>query len=123
MRPLLQRAIDLAVRAHRDSEDPPGEPYIVHPMRVMLAVSQADDAHLPKLDAALAHYAEGLPAAARAALARFWHAWNGVGEPDWADFQRHRTAFEQRAADWALELATLGDLAGNLAAFAKSQLK
>lgn len=42
---LLQTAIDLAVNAHRSDEDPPGEPYIVHPMRVMLAVSQADDAH------------------------------------------------------------------------------
>jgi (p)ppGpp synthase/HD superfamily hydrolase len=42
---LLQKAIGLAVRAHRRSEDPPGEPYIVHPMRVLLAVSQANDAH------------------------------------------------------------------------------
>jgi guanosine-3',5'-bis(diphosphate) 3'-pyrophosphohydrolase len=33
------------VQAHRDSEDPPGEPYFVHVMRVMLAVSQADDTH------------------------------------------------------------------------------
>lgn len=32
---MLQRAIDLAVAAHRDMEDPPGEPYILHPMRVM----------------------------------------------------------------------------------------
>ena len=31
----LQRAIDLAVAAHRKMEDPPGEPYILHPMRVM----------------------------------------------------------------------------------------
>ena len=84
---------------------------------------QADDAHLPKLDAALEHYARHLPADARAALARFWHAWNGAGQPDWADFQRHRAVFERRAADWAQELATLGDLAGNLADFAKSQLK
>lgn len=45
MATLLQKAIDLAVEAHRDAEDPPGEPYIVHVMRVMLAVSQADDAH------------------------------------------------------------------------------
>ena len=36
---LLQRAIDLAVKAHRDMEDPPGEPYILHPMRVMLRFS------------------------------------------------------------------------------------
>jgi (p)ppGpp synthase/HD superfamily hydrolase len=42
---LLQKAIALAVLAHRNSEDPPGEPYIVHPMRVMLSVSQADDSH------------------------------------------------------------------------------
>lgn len=40
----LQKAIDLAVKAHRGAEDPPGEPYIVHPMRVLLAVSQGDDA-------------------------------------------------------------------------------
>jgi uncharacterized repeat protein (TIGR03837 family) len=84
---------------------------------------QADDAHLPKLDAALAHYADPLPAKARAALARFWHAWNGVGQPDWADFQRHEAVLAQRAAQWARELAALGDLAGNLAVFAKSQLK
>lgn len=45
MASLLQKAIELAVKAHRESEDPPGEPYIVHPMRVLLAVSQADDAH------------------------------------------------------------------------------
>lgn len=84
---------------------------------------QSDDAHLPKLDAALSHYAGPLPAPARAALGRFWHAWNGVGEPDWADFSGHRALFEQRAAAWAQELAGLGDLAGNLAGFAKSQLK
>ncbi|WP_341314743.1 elongation factor P maturation arginine rhamnosyltransferase EarP [Paraburkholderia sp. IMGN_8] len=84
---------------------------------------QADDAHLPKLDAALAHYARTLPADARNALARFWHAWNGAGQPDWADFQRHRAVLKQRAAEWARELAQVGDLAGNLALFAKSQLK
>jgi uncharacterized repeat protein (TIGR03837 family) len=84
---------------------------------------QADDAHLPKLDAALAHYAGPLPAAARAALARFWHAWNGNGAPDWADLQRHRPLLDARAKDWARELASIGDLAGNLAGFAKSQLK
>ncbi|WP_424062899.1 elongation factor P maturation arginine rhamnosyltransferase EarP [Paraburkholderia sp.] len=84
---------------------------------------QADDAHLPKLDAALEHYGRHLPADARRALAGFWHAWNGAGQPDWADFQRHRKVLERRATDWAQELATLGDLAGNLADFAKSQLK
>ena len=84
---------------------------------------QADDAHLPKLDAALAHYARTLGADARGALARFWHAWNGAGRPDWIELQRHFPALERRAAEWADELARVGDLAGNLALFAKTQLK
>jgi uncharacterized repeat protein (TIGR03837 family) len=84
---------------------------------------QSDDAHLPKLDAALDHYAKGLSDDARASLGRFWHAWNGVGKPDWQDFWRHRQLFEQRARAWAVELASIGDLAGNLAEFAKVQLK
>ncbi|NIF81071.1 elongation factor P maturation arginine rhamnosyltransferase EarP [Paraburkholderia sp. Cy-641] len=84
---------------------------------------QADDAHLPKLDAALAHYTRTLPADARAALERFWHAWNGAGQPDWAQFQRHCPTLRQRAAAWADELAQVGDLAGNLTSFAKTQLK
>jgi uncharacterized repeat protein (TIGR03837 family) len=83
---------------------------------------QSDDAHLPKLDAALAHYAGGLPDAARESVARFWHAWNGAGTPDWADFWRHRSLLEARAAQWAAELAAVGDLAGNLAAHAASHL-
>jgi uncharacterized repeat protein (TIGR03837 family) len=84
---------------------------------------QTDAAHLPKLDAALAHYARELSAPAHAALGRFWHAWNGAGTPDWADFWRYRPALEKRAATWADELAAIGDLAGNLAEFTKTQLK
>jgi uncharacterized repeat protein (TIGR03837 family) len=84
---------------------------------------QADDAHLQKLDAALAHWTATLPAAARGATARFWHAWNGGGQPDWSDFWRHRRSLQARAAKWANELAAVGDLAGKLAEFAKTQLK
>jgi uncharacterized repeat protein (TIGR03837 family) len=84
---------------------------------------QADDAHLPKLDAALAHYAATLPDAPRAALTRFWHAWNGTGTPDWANFRQHLPRFATRADEWARELAQAGDLAANLARYAKSQLK
>ena len=84
---------------------------------------QADDAHLPKLDAALDHYAAPLAVEERAALARFWHAWNGRGTPAWADFARHLPAYEARATAWAAELAGVRDLAGNLAGFAKTQLK
>ncbi|RQR48000.1 elongation factor P maturation arginine rhamnosyltransferase EarP [Burkholderia sp. Bp9140] len=84
---------------------------------------QADDAHLPKLDAALAHLSAGLADAPRAALERFWHAWNGAGTPDWADLLQHRAAFDANAARWADALASVGDLAGKLAEYAKSQLK
>ncbi|CAB3718204.1 hypothetical protein LMG22037_04538 [Paraburkholderia phenoliruptrix] len=84
---------------------------------------QADDAHLPKLDAALAHYARTLAAEPAAALARFWHAWNGGGVPDWAALCRHAPALRRRAVEWAGELAQVGDLAGNLALFTKTQLK
>src|SRR4051794_193334 len=38
----LQRAIEFAVQAHRDEQDPPGEPYILHPMRVMLSLPEED---------------------------------------------------------------------------------
>lgn len=37
------------VQAHGDSEDPPGEPYIVHPMRVVVSISKTDDAHQDEL--------------------------------------------------------------------------
>ncbi|AZQ50552.1 elongation factor P maturation arginine rhamnosyltransferase EarP [Burkholderia cenocepacia] len=84
---------------------------------------QADDVHLPKLDAALAHLSAGLADAPRAALERFWHAWNGVGTPDWADFWQHRAALDANARRWADALAAVGDLAGKLAEYAKSQLK
>ena len=83
---------------------------------------QADDAHLPKLDAALAHYTRRLDAATRDAVTRFWHAWNGAGAPDWADLWRHRPALEARAAQWAHELARIGDLAGNLAAHVAARM-
>src|SRR5688572_12380504 len=39
--PNLQRAIELAVVAHSGQEDLPGEPYITHPMRVMLALADS----------------------------------------------------------------------------------
>ncbi|MDR5809579.1 elongation factor P maturation arginine rhamnosyltransferase EarP [Caballeronia sp. LZ019] len=83
---------------------------------------QADDAHLPKLDAALAHYTSGLSPTARAAIDRFWHTWNGAGTPDWADFWRHRGEFAARASQWADELAGVGDLAGNLVAHVAARM-
>ncbi|KMY86918.1 hypothetical protein BUMB_01466c [Candidatus Paraburkholderia calva] len=83
---------------------------------------QADDAHVPKLDAALAHYTAGLASAARDAMTRFWHAWNGNGTPDWVAFWSHRRELETRAAQWATELVRIGDLAGNLVSHANTRV-
>ncbi|MHC4192318.1 MAG: GTP pyrophosphokinase, partial [Planctomycetota bacterium] len=35
----LENAIRLAVRAHQDQVDKAGEPYILHPLRVMLSLN------------------------------------------------------------------------------------
>ncbi|KMZ12580.1 hypothetical protein BHUM_03736c [Candidatus Burkholderia humilis] len=83
---------------------------------------QTDDAHLPKLDVALEHITRGLTPGARAAMTRFWHAWNGAGTPDWAAFWAHRREMEARAAQWAQELASIGDLAGNLVAHVHARI-
>ncbi|SAK81901.1 hypothetical protein AWB77_04139 [Caballeronia fortuita] len=83
---------------------------------------QADDAHVPKLDAALAHYTRTLQKSARDAVARFWHAWNGAGMPDWAEFRAHRHTLERRAVKWAAELEDIGDLAGNLVAHVAARM-
>lgn len=41
--PGLQEAIALAVNAHRGQVDKAGEPYILHPLRVMLSLEAHDD--------------------------------------------------------------------------------
>lgn len=43
--PSLQRAIELAVKAHAGQEEG-GEPYILHPMRVMLSLADSGDDEL-----------------------------------------------------------------------------
>lgn len=42
----LQRAIELAVAAHSGQEDLPGEPYVTHVMRVMLALADSGEHEL-----------------------------------------------------------------------------
>lgn len=41
---MLERAIKLAVEAHAGRTDKAGQPYILHPLRVMLALPQDDEA-------------------------------------------------------------------------------
>ncbi|MCB0077398.1 MAG: HD domain-containing protein [Anaerolineales bacterium] len=44
----LERAIEIAVDAHRGQRDKAGEPYILHPLRVMLRVA-SDEARIVAL--------------------------------------------------------------------------
>src|SRR3569833_3293386 len=44
--PNLLRAIELAVKAHAGQEGSPGEPYILHPMRVMLSLADSGNDEL-----------------------------------------------------------------------------
>ncbi len=92
------------------------QPYVWH------LYPQSNDAHLPKLDAALAHYTAQLDSATRDATIRFWHAWNGIGTPDWNDFWQYRQTLHTHAPQWARQLSAIGDLAGNLVRFVLSQL-
>jgi GTP diphosphokinase / guanosine-3',5'-bis(diphosphate) 3'-diphosphatase len=46
----LERAIEIAARAHAGQTDKAGQPYILHPLRVMLAVNS-----LPEKMAAVMH--------------------------------------------------------------------
>jgi uncharacterized repeat protein (TIGR03837 family) len=93
---------------------------------------QHDDAHVPKLDAALDHYAARLGPDAALALGRFWHIWNGAPHTlaqgidaagAWASLIQHRDALTRGAREWIDELHAHGDLAANLAEFAESRLK
>ncbi|CAB3787107.1 elongation factor P maturation arginine rhamnosyltransferase EarP [Pararobbsia alpina] len=52
-----------------------GRPFVWH------IYPQHDDAHLPKLEAALARYGRNVDAPAARALQRLWHMWNGVSAP------------------------------------------
>lgn len=85
---------------------------------------QEDGAHLAKLDAFLARYAEPLPAAAADAATRLFHAWNtGEGLPAaWEAYLAHLPALERHGRDWAQALATQNDLAANLVKFCGGKL-
>ncbi|MDR1423648.1 MAG: elongation factor P maturation arginine rhamnosyltransferase EarP [Azoarcus sp.] len=63
---------------------------------------QEDEAHLKKLDAFLALYCAGLAASAAKALADFWHAWNGCGDPAaaWPGFARILPLLDAHARHW-----------------------
>ena len=88
---------------------------------------QHDSAHLPKLEAFLDLYCQGLPQAIAAATRRFWRAWNaGDGaelEAAWPGFLEYRIELRAQAMNWARELSKAGNLANNLVQFCENLLK
>jgi len=88
--------------------------------------AQAEQAHLPKLNALLEIASTGLPDAAAKAQRDFWLAWNGVlPEPDlprlWQGLLAQWPALTQRAANWSETLAKEDDLASRLVNFRKKK--
>lgn len=85
---------------------------------------QAENAHLPKLEAFLDIYTAGLPAAASAAAKHLFFAWNsGQGLPAaWNDFISQLPVLARQAKPWADSLAAQGDLAGKLVKFCRGKL-
>lgn len=93
---------------------------------------QRDDAHVDKLDAALAAYTRALPAETARVVDRFWRAWNGApreaGMPaeaglDWPAWRQADLTLRAHARGWVETLRQAGSLAANLAELAQSRLK
>lgn len=80
---------------------------------------QQDDAHHTKLEAFMARYGAGLSAPAGDALAGFWRAWNGCGDPGaaWLAFADALPVLQAHAHAWCEGLAARPDLVENLLAF------
>ena len=95
---------------------------------VWQAYPQADAAHRDKIRALLAHYTEGLDAAAARAVGALWRHWNGMpaGEDmraSWAAWRAQQAAIERHAHAWCGRLEGAGRLAAKLVDFAENKLK
>jgi uncharacterized repeat protein (TIGR03837 family) len=89
---------------------------------------QEAGAHRVKLDAFIAEYTRGWPAAESDALASFWRHWNQARAPSvddlsksWREFGEKSQALTRRAAEWKSKLKLVGDLAANLVCFAEQK--
>lgn len=87
---------------------------------------QAEQAHLPKLNALLDIACTGLPDRAATAQRDFWLAWNGaLPDPDWPRLWQALLAqwpvLAQRTANWSETLKKEDDLATRLVNFLKKK--
>lgn len=80
---------------------------------------QADNAHLIKLTAFLAHYCDGLPAELKQAINALWHAWNQGQDCTlaWNQCLSHYALWYKHSDNWTQKLNSFGDLAGKLVQF------
>jgi len=95
---------------------------------VWQAYPQADAAHWNKLNALLAHYTEGLDAAAARAVSGMWQHWNGIPGADtmavcWAAWRAQQAAIERHAEAWSDRLRLAGRLTDKLVDFAENKIK
>jgi uncharacterized repeat protein (TIGR03837 family) len=90
---------------------------------------QEAGAHRLKLDAFLDSYAAGLELGAAAALRTLSYQWNHMDGPPvnladtWRVFLQHVKALNGHAPVWAGQVAGIGDMATNLAQFARDRVK
>lgn len=93
------------------------------------AYPQAEDAHRMKLDAFLDIYCDALPASAGLAVARMTRVWNDAASQAfaiasaWQAYIDALALLDDHAARWAQRLEGSGELAANLARFARDKLK
>ncbi len=99
------------------------KPFVWSPYR------QASDAHHNKLDAFLSLYTRDLAADAARPYTAFSRRWNRIDEGDaegaatWAALLEQQQTLRIHGLSWSLRLASLGDLASNLARFCSQRLK
>ncbi|MDR1227938.1 MAG: elongation factor P maturation arginine rhamnosyltransferase EarP [Azoarcus sp.] len=82
---------------------------------------QENGVHHVKLDAFLDLYSAGLDVAAAGALAGFWRAWNGRGDPSatWPAFAHALPELEAHARNWCTGLHARSDLSAELWRFCR----
>jgi uncharacterized repeat protein (TIGR03837 family) len=86
-------------------------------------------AHAQKLQAFLDLYCAGLPDSVAGAVRGLMGSWNQLGEGTvapaaaWDGVVKHRDTLRRHACAWAERIATIGDLADNLASFCVDKLK
>jgi uncharacterized repeat protein (TIGR03837 family) len=86
--------------------------------------TQAENAHLDKLEAFLALYSRGLSAPASAALLSQWRAWNSATDmaASWQALEKVWSQLVEHAESWCTQQAKQTDLATALAQFYRNWL-